>query len=84
MSSVASSKVYEGWKGIAGALNRSIKTAREWARSRGLPVRVLGGTVYMNGTDLDAWRKVNDKPFLEHVKERESGTELTAASPKAA
>lgn len=73
---------HQGWRGIAAAIGKSPKTAREWAIKRGLPVRVLCGSVFMRQAELDAWRLLNAPLLVQVVKARELGA--AAAAPQVA
>lgn len=49
----------ESWKEIAAYLDRTVRTARRWEKSEGLPVRrhehLSEATVYAYRHELDAW-----------------------------
>jgi Tol biopolymer transport system component len=57
--------VLEGWKAIAGHLNRDVRTAKRWEVSEGLPVHRhmhnARSSVYAYRGELDAWR-ANRRP----------------------
>lgn len=52
--------VLEGWKAIAGHLNRDVRTAKRWEVSEGLPIHrhrhSARSSVYAYRAELDAWR----------------------------
>lgn len=51
---------YSAWKDIANRLQVSVRTAQEWEKLRGLPVRRVpgrNGRVFLREADLDDWLK---------------------------
>jgi hypothetical protein len=62
-------KVWDGWKQIAGRLRVTERTAREWAELHGLPVNVLMGSFQMEEADLQRWLASKRIPYSEHIKE---------------
>jgi adenylate cyclase len=56
----------ESWKEIARYLNRDVRTAQRWERTRDLPVHRLPGSqksaVYASIPELEAWRSAADPP----------------------
>ena len=45
-----------GWANIARNLGVSKSTAKDWERRLGLPVRRMGGMVYVDGKELYNWK----------------------------
>lgn len=62
----------EGWKAIAAALNRSEKTARECARTGGLPVEVFRNRVAIDAAELETWRRKNTRLFSDSCESSEA------------
>lgn len=56
------------WQEIAGYLGVSYRTAQNWHRDRGLPVRRLAGRVVAFSAELDEWKKqqIQPAPQPEH------------------
>lgn len=52
-----SSSELQGWKEIASYLGRSMRAAQRWETQYGLPVRRIGGTVFADRAELDAWKR---------------------------
>lgn len=55
-----------GWKDIASAINTSVRTARRWQSTRGLPVRRHPGdreAVYVLRGELEDWLKADEAPI---------------------
>lgn len=47
----------QGWKEIASYLGRSMRAAQRWEAQHGLPVRRIGGSVYADRAEIDAWKR---------------------------
>ena len=60
-----------GWKAIAGYLQRDERTAMRWAAERGMPVRRIPGSgrgsVYAIPRELDDWIEANHTPASEGI-----------------
>lgn len=63
----------DSWKAIATYLNRDVRTAMRWERTRGLPVRRIPGRgksgVFALKSELDAWWKGFSRLTAQHVPE---------------
>jgi excisionase family DNA binding protein len=56
---------YVGWKAIAEALSTSTRTARRWAKKKGLPVYRLQGQVRIDREDMEIWVEHNRKAWAK-------------------
>ena len=58
----AAAATLQGWKNIAGELNRSVRTVQRWERTLGLPVHKLGNSagspVFAFKDELRSWLRV--------------------------
>ena len=58
----------EGWKAIAAELGLSEKTARDCAKTDGLPVSVFRARVHIMSDELEAWVKANTRLYSESIE----------------
>src|SRR5436305_12165237 len=63
----ATNATLQGWKEIAGELDRSVRTVQRWEQKLGLPVHKLGDT---NGSPVFAFKDELHSWFLANAGER--------------
>jgi hypothetical protein len=59
---------YRGWKEIAAALGKNTKTARRYAKYKGLPVDVVDGQPETTLQRIQAWRKARTVSYSVHLE----------------
>ena len=69
-----SAEQLESWKAIARYLKRSVRTARRWEQTQGLPVHRSLGAVFAPRLELDAWREAQERaPVLPPAAPESAG-----------
>lgn len=74
----------DSWKAIADYLDRDVRTAMRWAKSRGLPVRRVGGrgrSVFAFRGEIDLWLASSPDAVTADVPEPEIGPTDVAILP---
>lgn len=61
-------KVYIGWKEIAERMEVKERTARQWAKKEGLPVRVRVDVFRMTEAAVLKWLSVREVPYPEYAE----------------